>query len=135
MKQFTFGKEERLSHRNQIDELFTEGRTFNVSPFKVIYKVVDADTHPRIKIMVAVPKKKFKRAVDRNRLKRLIRESYRLNKNLLPEMIMTSTIGLHIGFIYIGDNSDILYIEMEKPMIGCLQRLGNIINNRNGECT
>jgi ribonuclease P protein component len=135
MKQFTFGKEERLSHRNQIDALFTEGRTFNVSPFKVIYKVVDAVTTPQIKIMVAVPKKKFKRAVDRNRLRRLIRESYRLNKHLLTEMIMTSTIGLHIGFIYIGDKADISYIEMEKPMIGCLQRLGKIINGGNGDCT
>jgi ribonuclease P protein component len=135
MKQFTFGKEERLSHRNQIDELFTEGRTFNVSPIKVVYKVVDADTHAPIKIMVAVPKKKFKRAVDRNRLKRLIRESYRLNKHLLPEMINTSIIGLHIGFIYIGDKVDIVYIGMEKPMIGCLQRLGMIINSGNGKCT
>lgn len=86
-----------------------------------------ADPDPEVKILVAVSKKKFKRAVDRNHLRRLIREAYRLNKHMLLETLKASPVSLHIGFVYIGDKADISYKEIEKQMIGCLERIGKIV--------
>jgi ribonuclease P protein component len=128
-KLFKFGKEERLSHKNQIDSLFNEGRTFNTGPFKVIYRLNDASC-AEVKILVAVAKKKFKKAVDRNKVRRLIREAYRLNKHLLIESVNTSTLSLHIGFIYIDDKADISFMEIEKQMIGCLEKIRKIVSGR-----
>jgi len=72
---------------------------------------------------MAVPKRKFKKAVDRNRIRRLIREAYRLNKHLIKNRDFMSTISLNIGFVYIGNKVDISFVEIEKGMIGCLEKL------------
>lgn len=127
IKQFTFGKKERLTHRNQIDSLFNEGKSFNIRPIKVFYQTVEPVPIPELKTLIAVPKKRFKRAVDRNRLRRLIREAYRLNRTLLLNRVNTSTISLHIAFVYIGDKADIDYINIEKSMTACLERLEKLL--------
>jgi ribonuclease P protein component len=133
MKQFTFGKKERLSRRIHIDYLFNEGRSFNISAFKVFYRVDDPDHGFEVKILVAVSKKKFKKAVDRNRLKRLIREAYRLNKHLLFKQKNVTPLCLHIGFVYIGDKADVSHKEIEQQMIGCLERFGRILGSSNSD--
>jgi ribonuclease P protein component len=65
--------------------------------------------------------------VDRNRIKRLIREAYRLNKHRLYEMPIISTICLYIGAIYIGDKVDITFTEIELSVVKCLERLEKIV--------
>jgi len=127
MKLFTFRKAERLSHRHQIDALFNEGSTFNMGPMKVIYLINDNTASFGVKILVAVAKKKFKKAVERNGIKRLIREAYRLNKHILFDPLHSSPICLHIGFIYVDNMASIPYSDMDKHMIGCLKRLVKII--------
>jgi ribonuclease P protein component len=84
MGKFTFKKEERLSREKIIQELFEKGSSFYLYPFKVYFMQnpnPDSATH---QVLISVSKKNFKRAVDRNSIKRRIREAYRLNKNLLP---------------------------------------------------
>jgi len=85
MGKFTFKKEERLSKTKIIQELFDKGSSFYLYPFKVFF-MENPDTAPPVhQILISVSKKNFKKAVDRNLIKRRIREAYRLNKNLLVD--------------------------------------------------
>ncbi len=128
---FTFSKEERLSHKSEIDALFNEGLSFTLGAFRVFHLLrPPAPKGIPIKILVAVPRKKFRRAVDRNRLRRMIREAYRLNKHLLTEKMETIPGILHLGFVYIAD-SEIAYTLLEIEITGCLERLGRILLERN----
>ncbi len=81
MEKFTFKKPERLSREKLIQELFHKGSSFYLFPFKVIFLPGKGAAS---QVLVSVPKSIFKRAVDRNRIKRRIREGYRLNKHKLP---------------------------------------------------
>ena len=103
-KQFTLGKNERLKSRKQIEQLFSEGRKFTVTPFRVFYlfQAPLISDHLRFKLQfgVGVSVKNFKKAVDRNRIKRLTREAYRLQKNELAEKLKLSGTKLNVFFIY-----------------------------------
>ena len=77
MEKYTLKKSERLSQKKLIEELFDKGSSFYLYPFKVFFLPGDK---PVNQVMVTVPKSIFKRAVDRNTIKRRFREGYRLNK-------------------------------------------------------
>ncbi|HJZ40887.1 MAG TPA: ribonuclease P protein component [Bacteroidales bacterium] len=118
---FTFGKKERLSHRADIERLFNEGRSFSLPPFRVFYIMgTNPDAAP-VRILIAVPKKKYKRAVDRNKLKRMIREAYRLNKAFIAEPVKSQC--LHVGFVYTAQGSIPDFTEIESKMKSCLEKL------------
>lgn len=95
---FTFPKKEKLKSKKLIEQLFVEGKSVSQYPIKLIYLKVDQQ-EALIKAGVAVPKKKFKSAVSRNHLKRLLRESYRLNKALVSNNTEDKFAFL---FLYIG---------------------------------
>jgi len=117
-KTFGFPKAERLTGKKKIEELFTDGSSFFLHPFLVKYLLASEGPH---RLLITVPKKKFKRAVDRNRIKRLIREAYRLNKHILYNQ---PTTFLHVGFIY-QDNSILHFAEIEQKVIILLNRLSH----------
>ena len=79
---FTYPKSEKLKSRKTIDVLFSEGKSVSKYPLRLVYVPLE-ESDERIKMGVSVSKKYFKRAVDRNYFKRVLRETYRLNKNLL----------------------------------------------------
>jgi ribonuclease P protein component len=83
MGKYIFRKEERLTKEKDIQELFEKGSSFYSYPFKVIHRDNPDQNYPSHQILISVPSRNFKRAVDRNLLKRRIREAYRLNKALL----------------------------------------------------
>ncbi|MCE9537615.1 MAG: ribonuclease P protein component [Bacteroidetes bacterium] len=120
----TFTKAERLSSKIEIENLFGTGKSFNSAPFKVIWLKKSDGTAPA-KIVISIPKRLFKRAVDRNRLKRLTREAYRKNKHLLYDNIENEKI--HLMFIFTS-KTIIEYKEMEEKVISILQRLIKTIN-------
>ena len=120
----TFSKNERLSSKIIIDELFEKGKSFNNFPFKIIWKELPTSTNDT-QVLFSVPKRLFKRAVDRNRVKRLMREAYRKNKNTLYEKLNDKKIGL--VFIYIN-KSIVDYKEIEEKIILSLQRLNKEIS-------
>ena len=80
---YTYPKEEKLKSRKLIDLLFTEGKSVSKFPLRLAYIQSDFGEGLPIKMGVSVSKKYFKKASDRNYFKRVMRETYRLNKNLL----------------------------------------------------
>lgn len=119
----TFTKAERLSGKIHLDKLFETGKSFSTFPFKVVWLQVHDDAAP-VQIVVSVPKRIFKRAVDRNRLKRLIREAYRKNKQILYNHLEGKK--LHIMFIYTS-KTIMSYNEVEEKIIIALERLTKVI--------
>ncbi|QDW19458.1 ribonuclease P protein component [Flavobacterium sp. KBS0721] len=84
---FTYPKKERLKSKTTIGLLFSEGKSVSKYPLRLVYRQAEVDATEKIKMGVSVSKKYFKRAVDRNYFKRVLRETYRLNKNLLLDNI------------------------------------------------
>jgi len=79
----TFGTREKLKSKAQIELLFAEGKSISKYPIRLIYKKTTIEKEVPIKAAVSVSKRNFKKAVDRNHIKRLLRESYRKNKYLV----------------------------------------------------
>jgi len=77
---FTFNKSEKLKSQKLIEQLFLEGKSVTVFPLRLMYLPISHRDGTKIKASVSVSRKNFKKAVDRNRIKRLLREAYRLNK-------------------------------------------------------
>jgi ribonuclease P protein component len=122
----TFPKKERISHKKDIEKLFAEGKSFFAFPMRIVY--VSENSEPAssgVSVLVNVPKRHFKKAVDRNRLKRLIRESYRLNKSMLTTAAVSNARLLKIAFLYTRHEKS-SYREVEKGMV---KALATILNN------
>jgi ribonuclease P protein component len=83
---FSYHKNEKLKSRKTIDLLFTEGKSLSKYPLRLVYTPLK-ESDEKLKFGVSVSKKHFKKAVDRNYLKRLLRECYRLNKNIIIDKI------------------------------------------------
>ena len=81
MMKLTYNKAEKLKNKKLIDRLFSEGKSVSAFPLRMVYLKREPNEGPQFKTGVSVGKKQFKKAVDRNRIKRLMREAYRLNKN------------------------------------------------------
>ena len=114
-KFFTFKKAERISSQREIDCLFKQGKSFISNPLRVIYLKQNPFSGAPVSILISVPKKRFKRAVERNRMKRLIREAYRLNKKSLIEHCQEKGAGLLIAFLFV-ENELCRWKEMEAAM-------------------
>ena len=95
-----FPKSERLHSKKQIDELFSRGTSFTIYPLRVVFLKKPLESKLPNQVLVSIPKKVFKKAVDRNKLKRRIREAYRLNKQLIENGQVR--FYFIIGYIYIG---------------------------------
>jgi ribonuclease P protein component len=84
---FTYPKKERLKSKTTIGLLFSEGKSVSKYPLRLVYRQAETDSEEKIKIGVSVSKKYFRKAVDRNYFKRVLRETYRLNKHLLLDNV------------------------------------------------
>jgi len=100
MKIHTLGKNERLKSRKQIDGLFDQGKKMLVFPFRLMYKI--SGNEYELKAGFTVSSRNFPRAVDRNRIKRLTREAYRLQKSGLMEVLKKNNRTANLFFIYTG---------------------------------
>ena len=105
-RRYTLSKEERLSWKRYIDLLFAKGQSFVAFPLRVVYLAVEEETLAPVSILVSVPKKKFRRAVKRNLIKRQVREAYRML----------------VAFLYL-DKEIHPFADMEKAMTKALNVL------------
>jgi len=117
--QNTFKREEKLKKSKLITQLFAEGNSISVFPIKLIFLQVDHGSPYKIQAGVSAAKRKFNKAVDRNKIKRLLREVYRKNKYLIYQSEHTKK---HIFmFIYLG-KKEIDYKILEEKMIIILKK-------------
>lgn len=120
MGKFTFSKAERLNKEKDIKELFDKGSSFYLFPFKVLTLPVTENTDTVHQVLISVSKRSFKKAVDRNKIKRRIREAYRLQKHLLPPGPYQ-----RIGLIY--THKQILPSpEISSKMVHVLQKISKV---------
>jgi ribonuclease P protein component len=120
LAKFTFRKEERLHKEKLIKELFEKGSSFYLYPFKVLTQRNPDPSFPVHQVMISVSRRNFKRAVDRNLIKRRIRESFRLNKNLLP-----ATPKLLIAYIYTAKEI-LTFAQIQDRLIKTLNRFDHV---------
>ncbi|HHB51920.1 MAG TPA: ribonuclease P protein component [Saprospiraceae bacterium] len=114
---YTFGKAEKLKSRKLIEQLFMRGDRLTSFPIQLVYLKTQHNTDAAIQVGFSVPKRRFKRAVDRNRIKRLLRESYRLNKHELQIIQEADYTKKHIFmFVYIGKR-EMSFQEIESAML------------------
>jgi ribonuclease P protein component len=99
MIRHTLKKAERLKSEKLIKELFKKGSSFYSYPLKLFYLPAEAPQTPQV--LFTVPKRKFKKAVDRNKIRRRMREAYRLNKDLIP-----ADRAFYLAFVYIADKQE-----------------------------
>ncbi|MBS4070564.1 MAG: ribonuclease P protein component [Algoriphagus sp.] len=113
---FKLPKSERLHAEKLIKELFNEGSSFFLYPFKVVFLVKQELEDLPNQVLFSVSKKKIKKASGRNFIKRRLKETYRLNKQLLSKK------GIFLGFIFVG-NPEMSFSEIEPKMKLALDRL------------
>ncbi len=148
---YTFHKCERLCSRRLIDRLYAEGRRLMAYPYSIQWLAIDnADrapsenrtSHPTppsphpappppCQVMIVAPKRRFRHAVDRNRVKRLTRECYRMRKHLLYDLLAQNGLRIALALVYVG-NEIMTYQQLERKMDKLVEALGaDILRTQN----
>ncbi|MCJ7468129.1 MAG: ribonuclease P protein component [Maribacter sp.] len=122
---YTFPKKEKLKSKKLIEKLFEEGKYISNFPVKLVYLKTVLPEDVKFQAAVAVPKKNFKSAVRRNRIKRLMREAYRLNKEIV---FNNSDTNFAFLFLYLGKEMP-KYSDLDKRIKGILQTFLDTIDN------
>ena len=118
----TFRKPEKICNQNQIDRLFKEGRSLKSGQFRMLYiESQEAEREP-LQVLIAIPKRNLRHAVSRNRMKRLVREAYRMNKHKILEIYTKAGKSCDIAFIFTGKQC-ISQQETSSAIIELLDRL------------
>ena len=123
---FTFNKKEKLKSKKLIDQLFTEGQSVSAYPLRLVYLRTTFADNIVAKTGVSVSKRNFKTAVDRNRIKRLLREAYRLNKSDFINNLKTPHAFM---VLYIGKDKPTL-VQVETKMKALFEKFSSKISEK-----
>lgn len=123
-ERFTLSKEERICSKKLINELFTgNGRSMTAFPLRVVFmKRTIVDDQPRAAMLVSVPKRYLKHAVDRNRVKRQVREAFRRNKSIITQNLTDDHEAVAMAFVWLTDEK-FPSSEVENRMVRLLTRI------------
>lgn len=125
-----FRKEERISVEKRVETLFSQGDSYMAYPFRVVFLETAQHQTAPLSVLISIPKKRLRSAVDRNRMKRLTREAYRLNKHLLDGIFLGREAHIDLAFIYVKDTlSDFTTVEK-----GVRKALNTLKVKIEGEC-
>ena len=124
---FQFTKREKLCNRTEIQNLFTKGQSFLVYPFSVRYTIKYNTISPKVKVLLLSPKRYQKLAVSRNRVKRLIRETYRLSKDSIIKFAKQEACDINISISLVSKDIPTYYL-VDESMKKILNRI--IINTK-----
>ncbi len=126
VRQFAFSKQEKLTGETTVNELFLKGNSFIAYPVRVVWTSSNLEETSSLKILMSVPKKKLKHAVDRNRVKRLMREAYRLHKQSLALHVVEQGLQLKVAFVWIP-NEVLDYAKVERKVVDALAKLQKML--------
>ena len=131
-KEAGFGKIEKLKSRKLVEELFARGKSLHLFPIRISYKFLPLLDNEKtiLQVGVSVSKRNFKKAVDRNRIKRLLREAYRLQKQELIQVLKAQGKQGYVFFIY-TDKQIPQYAIVFDAMTKCLEILKRKAINEN----
>ena len=127
-ERFTLSKEERICSKKLINELFTgNGRSMTAFPLRVVFmKRTIVDDQPRAAMLVSVPKRYFKHAVDRNRVKRQVREAFRRNKSIITQNLTDDHEAVAMAFVWLTDEK-FPSSEVGNRMVRLLTRISECL--------
>lgn len=127
-ERFTLSKEERICSKKLINELFTgNGRSMTAFPLRVVFmKRTIVDDQPHAAMLVSVPKRYFKHAVDRNRVKRQVREAFRRNKSIITQNLTDDHEAVAMAFVWLT-NEKFPSSEVENRMVRLLTRISECL--------
>lgn len=127
-ERFTLSKEERICSKKLINELFSgNGRSMTAFPLRVVFmKRTIVDEQPRAAMLVSVPKRYFKHAVDRNRVKRQVREAFRRNKSIITQNLTDDHEAVAMAFVWLT-NEKFPSSEVENRMVRLLTRISECL--------
>lgn len=127
-ERFTLSKEERICSKKLINELFTgNGRSMTAFPLRVVFmKRTIVDDQPRAAMLMSVPKRYFKHAVDRNRVKRQVREAFRRNKSIITQNLTDDHDAVAMAFVWLT-NEKFPSSEVENRMVRLLTRISECL--------
>lgn len=127
-ERFTLSKEERICSKKLINELFTgNGRSMTAFPLRVVFmKRTIVDDQPRAAMLVSVPKRYFKHAVDRNMVKRQVREAFRRNKSIITQNLTDDHEAVAMAFVWLTDEK-FPSSEVENRMVRLLTRISECL--------
>lgn len=118
----SFSAHERIKSRKLLELLYEKGDQINLFPYRLKFLRVDFEKGSQVQIVISVPKRNVKKAVRRNRLRRQIKEAYRLNKEDLLSQFTREEKGLALFLVY-GGKDEHTYAELEQKLIELLKKL------------
>ena len=126
----TLSKRGRIVSRKLIETLFGGGRSQSMVafPLRVVYMIQERTANePPVQLLVSVPKKHFKHAVDRNRVKRQVREAFRLHKQTLHDALPPAS-QLLLAFVWLSDSHS-PSVTVERRVVGLMQRVAERVGS------
>jgi ribonuclease P protein component len=122
---YSLGKEERLKSSLRIQELLKNGQSFSVFPLKIYWDTSPSGQEYPVRVAISVPKKKIRRAVDRNLMKRRIREAYRLNKEIIYQPLKNREMNISLLILFLSDE----FLTFEKLEPAMKKLLGKLVKS------